>query len=45
MTRDIVALVVIGIIILVMWLGFRNLQRLIEGKGGGDDDEPPEPKG
>jgi len=42
-TRDIVALVVIGIIILVMWLGLLNLQRLM--KGGGDDDKPPDPKG
>ncbi|GMV14319.1 MAG: hypothetical protein HS104_19315 [Polyangiaceae bacterium] len=35
-TRDIVGMVVVGVIILVMWLAFRNFQKLVEK----DDDEP-----
>lgn len=38
-TRDIVGMVVVGIIILLMWLAFRNLQRLVEK--GKDDPKPP----
>lgn len=35
-TRDIVGMVVVGIIILLMWLAFRNFQKLVEK----NDDKP-----
>ncbi len=35
-TRDIIGMVVVGIIILLMWLAFRNFQKLLEK----NDDKP-----
>jgi hypothetical protein len=35
-TRDILGLIAVGVVILVMWLLLKNLQRLVE-RGEGDD--------
>lgn len=37
-TKDIVGLVIIGVIILALWLALLNVQKIVERGSGGPDD-------